>query len=108
MEKRVLIARWLGTEAQPIPIYDEASVSSARQRVREIGQQLTLGREVVETAALITSELARNQLSHAKQGYLVVKAIERRGVKGLEVVGADIGPGIQRPGAAVRDEIPSE
>ena len=44
MEKRVLIARWLGSEAQAIPIYDEASVSSARHRVREAGQRAGLSR----------------------------------------------------------------
>src|SRR5947209_20021825 len=98
MEKRVLIARWLGSETQPIPIYDEASVSSARQRVREIGQRLNLSKEVVETSALIASELAHNQLSHAKQGYFAAKAVERQGAKGIEVVAAELGPGIQRPG----------
>ena len=108
MEKRVLIARWLGSDTQPIPIYDEASVSSARQRVREIGQRLNLSKEVVETTALIASELAHNQLSHAKQGYFAVKAVERQGAKGIEVVAADLGPGIQRPGSAIRDEISIE
>ena len=67
MEKRVLIARWLGSNAQSIAIYDEASVSSARQRVRDVGQQLDLNKEIIETTALIASELTHNQLAHAKQ-----------------------------------------
>ena len=105
MEKRVLIRRWLGSETQPIPIYDEASVSSARQRVRETGQQSNLDAALVETVALIASELTHNQLSHAKQGYFAVRPLDRQGVKGLEVLAADIGPGIEKPALAIQDGI---
>jgi anti-sigma regulatory factor (Ser/Thr protein kinase) len=103
MEKRVLIARWLGSDVQPIPIYDEASVSSARQLVRQTGQQLNLKKELVENVALLSSELTHNQLAHSKQGYFAVRPIERHGVKGLEVIAADLGPGIERPGFAIVD-----
>src|SRR5262245_32453804 len=108
MEKRVLIGRWLGSEAQSIAIYDEASVSSARQRVREAGQILNLSKELTESVALIASELAHNQLSHARQGYFAVKPIERQGLKGLQVIAADIGPGIEKPGQAIKGEIVTE
>ena len=104
MEKRILIQRWLGSEPHSIPIYDEASVSSIRARVRETGQQSNITGEVIATAALIASELAHNHLSHARQGYIAVRAIERQGVKGLELVAADLGPGIETPSAAIRGE----
>jgi anti-sigma regulatory factor (Ser/Thr protein kinase) len=97
MEKRVLITRWLGSDTNPIPIYDEASVSSARQRVREAGGSIAAGTTLVETVALIASELTHNQLAHARQGYFGVRTIDRRGVKGLEVVAADFGPGLGKP-----------
>ena len=45
MEKRVLISRWLGSYSEPIPIYDEASVSSARQRVRDAAERSHLSRD---------------------------------------------------------------
>jgi anti-sigma regulatory factor (Ser/Thr protein kinase) len=105
MEKRILIARWLGSNTEPIPIYDEASVSSARQRVRETGRRLNLQTELIESVAVVASELTHNQLSHAKQGYFAVKGIERGGVKGLEVLAADIGPGIGKPDVAFKDEM---
>ncbi len=108
MEKRVLITRWLGSTTQPLPIYDEASVSSARQRVREIGQRERLSKKTIESAALIASELTHNQLAHAKQGYFLAGSVERNGVKGLELTAADIGPGIERPGAAINDELPKQ
>ena len=106
MEKRILITRWFGTD-QPIPIYDEASVSSARQRVRETGSRLNLTGETIETVALVVSELTHNQLSHARHGYFAVRPVQRQGVNGLEIITADIGPGIQKPGQAIKDEIPS-
>jgi len=107
MEKRVLIARWLGSDTQAIPIYDEASVSTARQRVRELGEQLNLSKELVESVALIASEVTHNQLSHAKHGYFAVKPIECDNVKGLEAIAADIGPGIKKPSVAIQDEYSS-
>ena len=70
MEKRTLIGRWVGSGIQPIPIYDDASVSTARQRVREAGHRWNLGKELVESVAFIASELTHNQLSHARQGYV--------------------------------------
>jgi len=104
MEKRILIARWLGSDAQAIPIYDTSSVSSARQHVRAAGQRLNLSNEVVETAALVASEVTQNQLAHAKQGYLAVRPIVRGGINGIELVAADIGPGITRPTFALSDK----
>jgi anti-sigma regulatory factor (Ser/Thr protein kinase) len=104
MEKRVLIARWLGADTQSIPIYDESSVSTARQRVRQAGEELNLSKQIVESVALIASEVAHNQLSHAKQGYFAVKGIQRDGVRGLEVIAADIGPAIKKPGLAIQDK----
>jgi anti-sigma regulatory factor (Ser/Thr protein kinase) len=96
MEKRVLIARWLGSDNNPIPIYDEASVSSARQRVREAGATIGASAVLVESVALIASELTHNQLAHARQGYFGVKVVERDGIKGIEVVAADLGPGFAK------------
>jgi anti-sigma regulatory factor (Ser/Thr protein kinase) len=108
MEKRILIRRWLGSETQFIPIYDEASVSSARQRVRDAGQPLNLSKELGESVALIASELTHNHLRHAKQGYFAVRPIEHGGQKGLEVIAADLGPGIDKPFAAIRSQMPKE
>jgi anti-sigma regulatory factor (Ser/Thr protein kinase) len=107
MEKRVLIGRWLGSYTHPIPIYDEASVSSARQLVREVGQRLNLNNEVIERVALIASELTHNQLAHARQGYFAVKPVERQGVGGLEITAADMGPGIGKPAQAIASNIPT-
>ena len=103
MEKRFLVSRWLGSDTPPIPIYDEASVSTARQRVRDVGESVGASKNLIESAALIASELTHNQLAHARQGYFAVRAIDREGKKGLEVVAADLGPGLQRTLFTPRD-----
>jgi anti-sigma regulatory factor (Ser/Thr protein kinase) len=108
MEKRVLIARWLSSAAQAIPIYDEASVSLARQRARETGERIGLSKVLIENVALIASELTHNHLAHARQGYFSVAPIERDGVRGLEAIAADLGPGIPKPEAAIRDKVASQ
>jgi anti-sigma regulatory factor (Ser/Thr protein kinase) len=96
MEKRFLIERWLGSNAANIPIYDEASVSAARQRVRQAGEVIHAGEQLVESMALIASELTHNQLAYAKQGYFSVQPIGRNSSKGLEITAADLGPGIEK------------
>jgi len=103
MEKRLLVSRWLGSDTQPIPIYDEASVSTARQRVRDVGDSIGASKNLIESTALIASELTHNQLAYARHGYFTVRAIDREGKKGLEVVAADLGPGLQRTLFASRD-----
>ena len=96
MEKRFLIERWLGSGARAIPIYDEASVSSARELVRETGDTIQASKQLVERMALIASELTHNHLVHAKQGYFSVRPIERSPAIGLEIIAADIGPGLEK------------
>jgi anti-sigma regulatory factor (Ser/Thr protein kinase) len=77
-----------------------ASVSAARERVREVGGRAGLDANLVGAMAIVASELANNQLAHGAHGSIAVRAIEREGVVGLEVVAADAGRGILDPSAA--------
>ncbi len=98
------LTAWLG-DAEPIPILDDASVSVARERVRRLGGELGLAEEVIESVATAASELARNQLVHGRGGRFAVNPIERRGVRGLELVAADRGPGLVDPARALAGTI---
>jgi anti-sigma regulatory factor (Ser/Thr protein kinase) len=97
----LLVAQWLAG-AEALAVRDDASVSQVREWVRQLGEQQRLSRETIESAANAASELAFNQLRHASGGQVAVRAIERAGVAGLEVVAADAGPGIADPEAALR------
>lgn len=93
-----LLDRWLATP--DVLVLDEASVAVARDRVREVGRGFA-SNAMIETMALLASELLMNQLRHASGGRFAVHRIERDGVAGLEVVAADRGPGLADPAGAI-------
>ena len=94
------LTAWLGA-VETIPILDDASVSAARERVRRLGGELGFAQEATERVATAASELARNQLVHGRGGRFAVRPIERRGVRGLELVAADRGSGLAEPTRAL-------
>lgn len=71
-----------------------------RASVRAVGGEVGLAQEATEVVAAAATELVRNQLVHARDGRFGVRAIERRGVPGLELIAADRGPGLAEPGRA--------
>lgn len=97
-----MIDAWsLGDDA--LPTLDEASVSVARERVREEGARLGLPPNIIASLAIVISELAHNQLMHARGGLIAIHGVERDGVPGLEIVAADRGDGIVDPSRAIGD-----
>ena len=102
----VLIEEWLG-DSERIDVLDEASVSAVREEVRHAGARLGLSNTVVGALVNVASELGHNQLAHARRGSVVVRAIARDGVPGLEIVAADCGEGIADPVTALRGAPPA-
>ena len=97
-----LIDAWLRGTTESMPMRDEASVSVAREAVRREGARLGLPVPVVASLATAASELGHNQLRHGHAGLIVLRAIERDGVPGLELLAADQGGGITNPTEALR------
>lgn len=97
----VLIDHWLAG-AERISIVDDASISEARGLVRARGAALGVAALSTEKLAAAISELARNQLAHATGGEVGLRATERGGIVGLEVIAADRGKGISDPVEALR------
>jgi anti-sigma regulatory factor (Ser/Thr protein kinase) len=79
---------------------DEASVSAVRVAVREEAGRQGLPEAARESLATAASELAHNQLAHARLGVVGARPIVRDGVGGIEVVAADRGPGLADPAQA--------
>ncbi len=94
------LSAWFGN-TETIPVFDDASISAVRERVRQLGGELGFTQDATESAATAASELARNQLVHARGGRFAVRPVERRGVRGLELVAADRGPGLAEPTRAL-------
>jgi len=95
-----LLSRWLEGLDAALTL-DEGSVSAARERVRAVGRAQGLSEPDVERMAIVVSELARNQLAHARGGAVAVLRVTRRGVPGVEVIAADKGQGIADPTVAL-------
>jgi anti-sigma regulatory factor (Ser/Thr protein kinase) len=102
-----VVRTWVG-EADAIPVIDEASVALVRARVREEAGRVGLGE--VPTGAIVTvaSELAHNQLRHARGGAVFVREARRGESLGIEVVAADGGSGIRDVARALEGRQPSK
>ncbi len=96
----LLIERWLG-DGERTPVYDQASVSLVRAAARTLGARLGLSEVALGAVAIVVSELATNQLRHARDGAIALRAVERGGVPGVEVIAADRGPGLRDAGGVV-------
>ncbi len=94
MEENVTVVdAWIGG-ADAIPMVDDASVSLVRERVRAEGARLGMPEVPVASLVNAASELAHNQLAHARGGVVAVREVSGPNGKGLEVIAADRGPGV--------------
>ena len=91
------------SEESVVPIESETDIVTARQRGRRMGAEL--GFEAGDLAVIATaiSELARNIVSYAKRGEILLAKILVGGHRGLLVVARDQGPGITDLPQAMRD-----
>jgi anti-sigma regulatory factor (Ser/Thr protein kinase) len=95
-----LLDRWIG-DFDRVPVLDLASVDEARERARLAARHAGLPEAAVASAALVASELATNQLRHARDGVIASRVMRRDGEPGLEIIAADRGGGIADPAAAL-------
>jgi serine/threonine-protein kinase RsbT len=88
---------------ETLPIQNSSDVVLARQKVRQLAQELRF--TLVDQTKLVTaaSELARNTLDHGKGGRMVIDIVENLSRTGLQLVFEDQGPGIPDIQAALRD-----
>jgi serine/threonine-protein kinase RsbT len=86
-----------------VPISQEHDIATARQVGREIAAEVGFGGSDLTLIATAISELARNIVSYAKQGRIIVDAIEVDGKSGILVIATDDGPGIFNIELAMQD-----
>lgn len=98
-----MIVHWLGAaSAGAVCVLDPAAVAEARERTREVGRTIGMPLERLERLVAAVSELANNQLAHARGGLIAVRPITRGTVAGVEVIAADRGDGLLDPLRAFR------
>jgi serine/threonine-protein kinase RsbT len=85
-----------------VAIERDADVVTARQRGRQLAAACGFSTTEQTLIALAISELARNIVSYATRGTVVLRALdgERRGI---EIIARDQGPGIPDIELAMRD-----
>jgi serine/threonine-protein kinase RsbT len=86
-----------------LPIREEADVSVARTRARQLGIQEGLGEARAAALATAVSEVAWNIVLHAGAGEVVLDVIAEGARRGVVAVARDPHPGIADVEAAMQD-----
>jgi serine/threonine-protein kinase RsbT len=86
-----------------IAILHETDIVTARQKARELAAKLGFTSTDQTLIALAISEIARNILSYAQRGEVVLSRTEDGGRCGVMIVARDEGPGIPDIELAMRD-----
>lgn len=84
-------------------IASDGDVVQARQMGRELAAALGFGRPDQALIATAISELARNIVNYAGEGWIEVSPVSAARKKGLKVVARDDGPGIADLASAMTD-----
>jgi negative regulator of sigma-B (phosphoserine phosphatase) len=101
----VVVARYVGepSTGTRVEIQDEADVSQARIRTRDVATRVGFTTSAVEALATAVSEIARNIFVHAKRGEILLAATNEHGRTGIVIVATDRGPGISDLALAMQD-----
>lgn len=84
-------------------IKSNLDIVTARQEGRALAARTGFGATDVTLIATAISELARNIVSYARQGEIVLRVVESVNAKGVMIISRDSGPGIRSVDDAMRD-----
>jgi serine/threonine-protein kinase RsbT len=86
-----------------VAIRTDADVVTARQEARTMGAGLGFSSTDLTLLATAISEVARNITTYAGEGEVTLRVLDQDGRRGIEVLAADEGPGIENVELAMRD-----
>jgi serine/threonine-protein kinase RsbT len=86
-----------------VPIRADADVLLARQKAREMAKSLKFSASELTLIATAISEIARNIVTYAKHGEIVLRVVSQNHRRGIRVVANDNGPGIADVARAMED-----
>lgn len=93
----------LKREQTRVIVQGDGDVVMARQRARELAAGLGFTSTELTLLATAVSEVARNIVSYAKRGEIILNVVAEAGRQGVLVVAQDDGPGIADIDQAMRD-----
>ena len=86
-----------------VPIEREPDIVSARQKGRELAGAIGFSSTDQTLLATAISELARNIITYAGHGEIILSSLDEGTRRGILVIARDQGPGIVDPELAMRD-----
>jgi serine/threonine-protein kinase RsbT len=86
-----------------VTIHSDQDIVIARQRGRTLAAELGFSPGDATLIATAISELARNIVTYARNGLIMLKAVQGSSRKGILIVASDHGPGIADIRQAMRD-----
>jgi serine/threonine-protein kinase RsbT len=86
-----------------IPLATDADLAAAEEHGRRLASRLDFSPTDITVIAAAILEVARNVLTYAQRGDLMLHLIQKRGRLGLAIVARDRGPGIADVSQALRD-----
>jgi anti-sigma regulatory factor (Ser/Thr protein kinase) len=86
-----------------LPVSEASGVAEARRAAAALARSLEFGETAAGELALAVTEAASNIAKHAREGAVVLRALERAGGAGVEVLAIDKGPGMADVAASMRD-----
>lgn len=84
-------------------ISEPSEIGAARRAAVELSESRGFDATQTGKVGLCVTEAATNIVKHAGHGCIVVRALERGGIAGLEVLAIDRGPGMANLNASLRD-----
>jgi anti-sigma regulatory factor (Ser/Thr protein kinase) len=84
-----------------LPVTEASQVGDARRAAAALAEELGLPETEAGRVALVVTEAASNLVKHARDGLLLLRALE--GPPGVEVLALDRGPGMADVGRCLRD-----
>ncbi len=86
-----------------VKIKSDIDAIIARQEGRKMASEIGLNSGEATLVATAISEVARNIVSYAGQGEIVIRVVEKGGKQGIEIIARDKGPGIADISLAMQD-----
>jgi serine/threonine-protein kinase RsbT len=86
-----------------MPIRSDTDIVAARQHGRALAAQVGFTGSDLTLIATAISEVARNIISYATQGEIVLRLVQQGGRRGIVIIAQDKGPGIPDIALAMQD-----
>src|SRR4051812_22972672 len=91
------------TEATLLSVVESSQVGHARREAAALAARLRFAEAEAGRVALVTTEIARNLVAHARGGELILRPLVDDAVAGIEILALDRGPGMADVGRCLAD-----